>query len=109
MANSSDNVFTENNFLSNTFDVSTNSRQNFNTFASNYWNKYQGYDLDKNGIGDIPYRPVKLYSIMVEQNKPTMILLNSLFIELLNIAESVFPSLTPETLLDKTPLLMRVN
>ena len=109
MANSSDNVFTGNNFLSNTFDVSTNSRQNFNTFSSNYWNKYQGYDLDRNGIGDIPYRPVKLYSIMVEQNKPTLTLLNSLFIELLNIAESIFPSLTPETLLDKTPLLRRAN
>lgn len=109
MANSSDNIFTENNFISNTFDVSTNSRQNFNTFTSNYWNKYQGYDLDRNGIGDIPYRPVKLYSIMVEQNKPSLILLNSLFIELLNVAESVFPSLTPETLLDKTPLLRRVN
>lgn len=109
MANSSDNVFTENNFLSNTFDVSTNSRQNFNTFSSNYWNKYQGYDLDKNGIGDIPYRPVKLYSIIVEQNKPSLILLNSLFIELLNIAESVFPSLTPETLLDDSPLMLRLN
>lgn len=109
MANSADNIFTENNFLSNTFDVSTNSRQNFNTFTSNYWSKYQGYDLDKNGIGDVSYRPVKLYSIMVEQNKPTLVLLNSLFIELLNIAESVFPSLTPETLLDKTPLLRRIN
>ena len=109
MANSSDNLFTENNFISNTFDVSTNSRQNFNKFSSNYWSKYQGYDLDRNGIGDIAYRPVKLYSIMVEQNKPSLILLNSLFIELLNVAESVFPSLTPETLLDNTPLLRRVN
>ena len=109
MANSSDNIFTENNFLSNTFDVSTNSRQNFNTFASNYWSKYQGYDLDKNGIGDIPYRPVQLYSITVERNKPSLILLNSLFIEILNVAENVFPSLTPETLLDNTPLLRRVN
>jgi nitrous oxidase accessory protein len=109
MANSSDNIFTENNFLSNTFDVSTNSRQNFNTFSSNYWSKYQGYDLDRDGIGDIPYRPVQLYSIMVEQNKPSLILLNSLFIELLNFAESIFPSLTPETLLDKTPLLRSKN
>lgn len=105
MANSSDNLFTLNNFLSNTFDVSTNSRQNFSTFSSNYWSKYDGYDLNKNGIGDVPYRPVKLYSVMVEQNEPSLVLLNSIFIDLLNIAESVFPSLTPETLIDKTPLL----
>ncbi len=109
MANSTDNTFCSNNFIANTFDVSTNSKQNFNLFHSNYWSKYDGYDLDKNGIGDIPYRPVKLYSIMAEQNKPSLILLNSLFIELLNIAESVFPSLTPETLLDNAPLMRKLN
>lgn len=73
MANSSDNLFTMNNFVSNTFDVSTNSRQNFSTFSSNYWSKYEGYDLDKNGIGDVPYRPVKLYSVLVEKNEPSLI------------------------------------
>jgi nitrous oxidase accessory protein len=109
MANSSDNLFTMNNFVSNTFDVSTNSRQNFSTFSSNYWSKYEGYDLDKNGIGDVPYRPVKLYSVLVEKNEPSLILLNSLFIEILNIAESVFPSITPETLVDDTPLLRKIK
>lgn len=109
MANSTDNTFSFNNFITNTFDVSTNSRQNFNLFHSNYWSKYDGYDLDKNGIGDIPYRPVKLYSIMAEQNEPSLILLNSLFIEILNIAESVFPSLTPETLLDNSPLMRKLH
>lgn len=109
MANSSDNLFTMNNFLSNTFDVSTNSRQNFSTFSLNYWSKYDGYDLNKNGIGDVPYRPVKLYSVMVEQNEPSLILLNSIFIDLLDIAESVFPSLTPETLIDNTPLLKKIE
>lgn len=109
MANSTENTFSSNSFIANTFDVSTNSKQNFNLFHSNYWSKYDGYDLDKNGIGDIPYRPVKLYSIMAEQNKPSLILLNSLFIELLNIAESVFPSLTPETLLDNAPLMRMLN
>ena len=109
MANSQDNIFTENDFMGNSFDVATNSRQNFSVFTKNYWSKYQGYDLDKNGIGDIPYRPVKLYSVMVQQNEPSLVLLNSFFIEILNIAESVFPSLTPETLLDKTPVLRRIN
>jgi nitrous oxidase accessory protein len=95
--------------LSNTFDLSTNSQQNFNTFNKNYYSKYTGYDLDKNGIGDVPYRPVKLYSILVEQQKPALVLINSLFIELLDIAESVFPSLTPETLVDEQPILRKIN
>jgi len=105
MANSFDNLFTSNSFIANSFDVATNSRQNFNTFSKNYWSMYEGYDLDKDGFGDVPYRPVKLFSLIIEQNKPTLVLLNSLFIKLLNIAESVFPILTPETLLDDFPLM----
>lgn len=105
MANSFDNLFTSNSFIANSFDVATNSRQNFNTFSKNFWSMYEGYDLDKDGFGDVPYRPVKLFSLMIEQNKPTLVLLNSLFIKLLNIAESVFPVLTPETLLDAFPLM----
>ena len=109
MANSMNNKFSRNDFISNSFDLSTNSRQNFNSFDGNYYSKYTGYDLDKNGIGDVAYRPVKLYSIIAEQQKPTLILINSLFIELLNIAESIFPSLTPETLVDNSPMLRRIN
>lgn len=109
MANSTDNVFSKNNFLSNTFDVSSNSRQNFSSFSSNYWSKYEGYDLNKDGVGDVPFRPVKLFSVIVEQNEPAMMLLNSFFIELLNVAESVFPALTPETLVDYSPMMRKVD
>lgn len=105
MANSSDNIFSRNNFISNSFDVSTNSRQNFNTFEENYWSEYTGYDLDKDGIGDVPHHPVKLFSILVEQQQASLILLNSLFIKTLDIAESVIPSITPETLTDKKPVM----
>lgn len=109
MANSMDNRFTHNDFIANSFDIATNSRQNFNIFENNYYSKYQGYDLDKNGTGDVPYRPVKLFSIIVEQQKPALVLLNSLFINLLDIAESVFPSLTPEALVDNSPSMRRIN
>lgn len=109
MANSMNNEFLHNDFIGNSFDVATNSRQNFNKFHNNYYSKYKGYDLTKNGIGDIPFRPVKLYSVIVEQQTPSLILLNSLFIQLLDIAESVFPSLTPETLVDHSPSMRRIN
>jgi nitrous oxidase accessory protein len=109
MANSMNNSFTQNDFIANSFDIATNSRQNFNSFENNYYSKYKGYDLTKNGIGDVPYRPVKLYSIIVEQQPPSLVLLNSLFIELLDIAESVFPSLTPGALIDNSPSMRRIN
>lgn len=105
MANSQDNFFFENNFIANSFDVLTNSKQNFNLFKGNYWSNYNGYDLDKNGIGDEPYRPVKMFSVLVERQQVSMILVHSLFIDLLDIAESVVPSLTPIKLVDERPLM----
>ena len=108
MANSMDNVFTHNNFLANTFDIATNSRQNFNKFSQNYWNRYRGYDLDKDGIGDVPFRPVKLFSLLIEKNEPALMLMRSIFVEIMDLAESYLPILTPATLIDEEPL-MRVN
>jgi nitrous oxidase accessory protein len=107
MANSMENNFEKNNFTGNTFDISTNSTRNYNIFSHNYWSEYKGYDLNKDGIGDVPYHPVKLFSIITEKNRPTLILLRSFFIELLNIAENIFPSLTPETLIDNKPSMQK--
>lgn len=109
MANSMDNFFHDNNFIANSFDVSTNSRQSFNTFEGNYWANYSGYDLDKNGFGDVPYRPVTEFSILVERHPASLILLNSLFIKVLDVAESIIPALTPEALTDPKPRMSMLN
>lgn len=108
MANSMDNKFVHNNFIGNSFEVATNSRQNFNTFENNYWSQYEGYDLDRDGIGDIAHRPVRLFSIMVEKQPQTLMLLNSLIIDILDMAERVMPSLTPETLTDTRPRMKAI-
>ncbi len=109
MANSENLYVHHNTFLGNSFDVSTNSRYNFNRFAYNFWDQYTGYDLDRDGIGDVPYHPVRLFSLLVQQNPPLLILLRSFLIDLLEIAEQVFPVLTPETLVDQYPLLHKVQ
>jgi nitrous oxidase accessory protein len=109
MANSMDNYFYDNNFVANSFDVSTNSRQNFNTFERNYWANYSGYDLNKDGYGDIPFRPVTMFSMMVEDQPTSLILLNSLFIKILDVAESIIPSITPEALTDPKPRMSSYN
>lgn len=97
------NIFSENNFISNSFDISYNSKMNDNSFNDNYWSAYTGYDLDKNGVGDVPYRPVKLFSYIVNQTPETIILLRSLFIDILNFSEKVSPVFTPDNLVDATP------
>ncbi len=108
MANSADNTFRRNNFVGNSFDVVTNSRQSFNTFDSNYWSEYDGYDLDGDGVGDVPYHPVRLFSLLVEQSPPSIVLLESLFVTLVDTAERVMPVFTPETLVDGKPLMTMV-
>jgi len=103
MANSMENIFAKNNFLGNSFEVTTNSTRNYNTFRNNYWSDYQGYDLNRDGIGEVPHHPVKLFSLLVEKNRPTLLLMRSFFVELLNTAEKIFPVITPETLVDNYP------
>ena len=103
------NTFSENNFLYNSFDISYNSRINDNVFDKNYWSNYTGYDLDKNGIGDVPYRPVKLFSYIVNRTPETIILLRSLFIDIIDFSEKVSPVFTPDNLMDNNPLLKPID
>ena len=109
MANSMQNHFAGNQFLENSFDVATNSRQNFNTFEGNYWSAYRGYDLNRDGIGDVPFRPVRLFSLIVEKQSASLILLRSFFIDMLDLAEQMLPMLTPETLIDRKPMMKRAK
>lgn len=100
-----ENVFSKNNFLNNALDLSYNSKINTNKFDNNYWSEYAGYDLDRNGIGDIPYRPVKLFSYIVHNTPETIILLRSMFVDIINFSEKVSPVFTPDNLIDASPLM----
>lgn len=104
-----DNVFSQNNFLNNALDLSYNSKINSNSFDRNYWSEYAGYDLDRDGIGDVPYRPVKLFSYIVHNTPETIILLRSLFVDIINFSEKVSPVFTPDNLLDNNPLMRRAD
>lgn len=103
------NIFSKNNFFNNSFDISYNSKLNDNSFDRNYWSSYTGYDLNKNGIGDVPYRPVKLFSYIVNRTPETIILLRSLFIDIIDFSEKVSPVFTPDNLLDNNPLIKPVS
>jgi nitrous oxidase accessory protein len=105
MANSLDSSFTENNFIGNSFDIATNSRRTYSDFQGNYWDRYRGYDRDGDGVGDIAFHPVRLFSLVVSQNEPALVLQRSPLVMLLDLAEQVLPLLTPENLADSRPLL----
>ncbi len=99
------NVFEKNNFLSNSFDVATNGTMMLNTFNNNYWDKYDGYDLDKNKVGDVPYYPVSMYSVVTERVPTAMILYRSFLTDIMNRVEKVMPSIVPDKLKDDNPLM----
>lgn len=109
MASCMDNTLSQNNFVSNTFDVSTNGTLVLNTFEKNYWDKYEGYDLNRDGVGDIPFHPLSLFSVIVETNPPAMILFRSFMVNLLDKSEKLIPSLTPDNFVDNHPLIKPVN
>lgn len=100
-----DNVITQNNFTGNTFDISTNGSLVLNTFNSNYWDKYEGYDLNKDKVGDVPYHPLSIFSVLVEKNPPAMLLFRSFMVDLLDKSEKLMPSLTPDNFIDQSPLM----
>lgn len=104
-ASCEDNNFHHNNFNGNSFDVGTNGTMVLNKFYNNYWDKYEGYDMNKDGIGDVPYHPVSMYSMIVEQNPHALMLMRSFMVSLLDKAEKAIPSLTPENLADKKPMM----
>jgi nitrous oxidase accessory protein len=105
MADAQENVLRGNLFSGNVFDVGTNSRLNFSTFTGNWWDRYRGYDLDRDGRGDVAHRPVRLFALLVEQSPAALVLVRSLLVDVLDVAERVVPTLTPETLRDEAPLM----
>ena len=106
MANSPQNRFEGNVFVGNSFDLSTNSRGTSAIVSGNWWDRYKGYDLNRDGHGDVGFRPVRLFSLLVATNPPSMILMRSAFVDVLDAAERALPVLTPETLVDPAPLMV---
>ena len=99
------NNYLHNKFELNTFDVTMPQNQSSIAFAYNYWDDYEGYDIDHDGIGDIPFRPVKLYGYVVSRTPEAIILLRSFLVDLLNYAEKVSPVATPIQIQDPSPVM----
>jgi nitrous oxidase accessory protein len=102
-ASCDENNFERNNFKRNTFDMVTNGSLVLNKIKSNYWDRYDGYDLNHDAVGDVPYRPVSLYGTIVERMPAAVMLWHSFLVFLLDRAERAMPAITPENLKDDFP------
>lgn len=104
-----DNTILLNNFEGNTFDVGTNGSLVLNTFTKNFWDKYEGYDLNRDNIGDVPFHPLSLFAVLSEKNPTAMLLFRSFIVALLDRSEKMIPSLTPDNFVDHEPLMRSLN
>ena len=98
-----------NNFMGNSFDIATTGTAVENLFTHNYWDKYEGYDRNKDRIGDIAYHPVSMFSMIVAQNPTTMILFRSVMANLFDKMEKLLPGITPVQLVDPFPFMQPIN
>jgi nitrous oxidase accessory protein len=80
-----------------------------NTIDGNYWDRYQGYDLNRDGRGDVPYRPVNMYAMIVERIPSAVLLWRSFLVMLMDRAEKAIPVVTPENLRDNSPSMSRYD
>lgn len=103
LSNCESNEIVRNNFTANSFDVSTNGPASSNTFHNNYWDKYEGYDLNRDLAGDIPYRPVSLYALLMERIPFALILYRSFVVTIFERMEKIAPAITPVDLFDNQP------
>ncbi len=104
-ASCDDNVIARNNFQQNTFDLVTNGSLVLNRIESNYWDRYEGYDLNRDQVGDVPYRPISMYGMIVERMPTAVLLWRSFLVFLLDRAEKAIPVITPENLKDNLPAM----
>ncbi len=111
-SSSTDNVLYANNFSDNSYQVMTDTDRSINSFfkdsKGNYWSDYKGYngyDLNGDGIGDIPYKPVKLLSYLVKRFPDLTVFIDSPGFQALEFAERVLPVLNPVELEDQYPLM----
>ena len=105
LSNGMENVVRNNNFTGNSFDVGTNGDLKDHTFKGNYWDRYEGYDLKHDGTGDVPFRPVGVYSMVTERVPASLFLMHSFMVQLLDRAEKAFPSITPDSVIDTSPAM----
>lgn len=89
------NEFFENNFVANLAPIRLIGRNTTTRWSrgkrGNYWSEYDGYDLDGDGIGDVPHRIRNLYERLEGDYPRLRVYFSSPAAQALVAAERTFP------------------
>ncbi len=103
------NEVARNVFLNNDYPVALDMRRSDNRFddgvLGNFWSENAPYDLDADGVSDVPYSPVSAFAFLSKQYPDLSVLAKSPAVTAITVAERVFPALRPSEIVDNRPLV----
>lgn len=106
------NTVVENAFLDNVEQVAVLGGGTFegNAFneggRGNYWSDYAGFDLDEDGVGDVPYRSESLFENLMDREPVLRLFLYSPAQQAIETAAKAFPAVKPRPkFVDEAPLM----
>lgn len=103
------NVFVENNFIQNLSPISVVGRASGSLWSDsargNYWSDYTGYDLDENGVGDVPFKIQNVFERMEGDYPRLRLYLFSPASQALAFSEKIVPLIRGAEEYDRFPLM----
>lgn len=110
ISSSSNNLFVENNFMDNLQQVAMvtgrvgEGNRFFAEGKGNYWNDYRGFDLDRDGTGDIAHKTGDPFTYLMTKSPAVRLFLNSPAATALEFSERMFPVIDIPKVEDRYPL-----
>lgn len=112
-SNSDENVFTENNFVDNLTTLQLVGKSTTTKWSEdgrgNFWSGYDGYDINEDGRGDVPWRVQDVFEYLQGNHPRLQLYLDSPAARALAIAERTFPILKGSEEIDNAPLMRAVE
>lgn len=105
------NVFENNSFKGNLTQVAVHGADTAkrNVWDGNYWDDYEGFDLNKDGIGDTPYEYYGYADRIWMDVPPAQFFKGSPILEVIDFLERLAPFSPPELVLKDAVPLMHVD
>lgn len=108
-AGSEDNTIFGNAFVGNYTQVkyvATRAQEWSRDGRGNYWSDYLGWDLNNDGLGDVPYEPNDAVDQLLWRHPAAKVLMHSPAIQILRWVQRQFPVFRPQGVRDSYPLML---